>query len=165
VGVDRNPLVEPDVLADLDRVPYPFATDAFDEIVLDNVLEHLDDVPAVMTELYRLGRHGAHITIIVPYFRSRWAAVDPTHRHSFTVESMGYFDGTHPFHDRYRYASVDCRVEDIRFNEEYALIGRGAAIGRSLVRYANRHPLRYERWLSSWWPLDTLTFRLRVHKP
>jgi len=145
-------------------VPYPLTDSSFDDILLDNVLEHLSDVTTVMTELYRVASDGALITIVVPYFRSQWAAVDPTHRHAFTVDSMGYFDSTHEFFRLYRYAPVDFRVEAVRFNTGVEYAGRSAMVIGPLVRYANRHPQRYERWLSSVLPLDALTFELRVVK-
>ncbi len=165
VGVDRNPRARPDVLADLDRPPYPFADDSFDEILLDNVLEHLGDVPAVLTEVHRIARPEALVTVVVPYFRSRWSAIDPTHRHQFSVDSMGYFDRAHPYFERYRYVDVGFSVTSVAFNENVAPEGRGAWLRRAVVRVANRQPERYEQWLSPLLPLDTLTFRLRVHKP
>src|SRR5207244_5485059 len=102
VGVDVNPASGADVIHDLNRAPYPFDNRTIDEVYLDNVLEHLDDVVAVMEEIYRICRPGARVRIDVPYFRSRWAAVDPTHRHQFSVLSFAYFDPRHPFFDQYR---------------------------------------------------------------
>ncbi len=165
VGVDRNPGVSPDVVADLDAYPYPFADSSFDDILLDNVLEHLEDVPSVMTELYRIASDRALVKIIVPYFRSQWAAVDPTHRHAFTLDSMGYFDRNHPFYELYGYAPVDFRVERVTFNEGVVYEGRTGVFVGVVTRYAHRHPERYERWLSSLVPLDSLCFELRVVKP
>lgn len=164
VGVDRNPAVCPDVVADLDQFPYPFVDSSFHDLLLDNVLEHLADVPGVMSELYRIAAPGARVTIVVPYFRSQWAAVDPTHRHAFTLDSMGYFDRRHPFYDLYAYAPVDFSVERVTFNQGMERQGRSGLVIGALVRYAERRPARYERWLSSLLPLDTLTYDLRVVK-
>ena len=164
IGVDRNPSVGADVLADLDRTPYPFGDDSFDEILLDNVLEHLADVPATMRELFRIARPGALVIVKVPYFRSKWAAIDPTHRHLFTVESMSYFDRRHPFHDQYRYAEVDLRVERVSFNDGVHAAGAWGRVTRPVARFANHHPVRYELWLSQLLALDELRFDLRVIK-
>jgi SAM-dependent methyltransferase len=160
VGVDNNPDAAPDVLHDLERFPYPFDDSSFDEILLDNVLEHLGDVVRTMEELHRIGQPGALIEIYVPYFRSRWAAVDPTHRHQFTVDSFSYFDPGHPFFDQYRYSPARFRVESVRFNERFP--GRG--LRARVATYANRRPQAYEARLSPLIPLDELTFRLRVVK-
>jgi predicted SAM-dependent methyltransferase len=164
IGVDRNPVVGADVLADLDRTPYPFGVDSFDEILLDNVLEHLADVPATMRELFRIARPGALLIVKVPFFRSKWAAIDPTHRHFFTVASMSYFDSRHPFHDQYRYADIDLRVERVSFNDGAKYAGAWGRVARPVARLANHHPERYELWLSQFIPLDELRFDLRVIK-
>lgn len=159
-GVDLNPKSDADVFHDLNVVPYPFEDSVADEIHLDNVLEHLDDVIALLGEFHRIGASGALVRIVVPYFRSRWAAIDPTHKHAFTVSSFDYFDPDRPFFDQYRYSDATFRVEQVTFNENWPATG-----ARGLVaRYANKNPERYETRLSHLLPLDELTVRLRVLK-
>jgi len=97
VNCDVLPGLRVDRCFDLDRPPYPFADGEADEVLLDNVLEHLTDVVAVMTELHRLLRVGGRATIIVPYAKSDWALQDPTHKHFFTERSMDYFAAGHPY--------------------------------------------------------------------
>ncbi len=98
--------------------------------------------------------------IDVPYFRSRWAAVDPTHRHAFAVDSLGYFDPAHVFFSQYRYSVARFSIERVIFNERFPSTGvRGL-----LARVANRWPERYEQHLSPIFPLDELTYMLRVIK-
>ena len=58
------------VLADLDHFPYPFASETFDLIWCDGILEHLIDVVQAMDELYRIARPNARLVIITPYFTS-----------------------------------------------------------------------------------------------
>lgn len=166
IGADGNIAVRPDVVCDLDRPPYPFREDSFDEIYLDNVLEHLDDVVACVEEIARIARKGAAVTISVPYFRSRYAAVDPTHRHQFTVDSFGYFDPSHPFRSRYRYTTAALAVERITFNEGW-MAGRrpGGVAATMLARLASRWPRAYESLLSHVMPLAEITFHLRVVYP
>ena len=91
IGVDVLETPAVDVKHDLNVFPYPFADNAAEEIILDNVLEHLDDVIKVMSELYRLAAPGALIRISVPYFKSNSAYTDPTHRHFFSESSFKYF--------------------------------------------------------------------------
>jgi SAM-dependent methyltransferase len=160
VGVDNNPEAAPDVLHDLETFPYPFEDSSFDEILLDNVLEHLGDVIRTMEEIHRIGRSGARVEIYVPYFRSQWAAVDPTHRHQFTVDSFAYFDPAHPFFEQYRYSQARFRVDHVAFNERFPATGLRARV----TAWANRRPQTYEARLSSLLPLDELTFRLTVLK-
>ncbi|MFA5184298.1 MAG: methyltransferase domain-containing protein [Patescibacteria group bacterium] len=95
-GVDRIKTPAVDVVHDLDVFPYPFPDNAAEEIMLDNVLEHLDDVIKVMAEIYRLAAPGALVKISVPYFKSNSAFTDPTHRHFFSETSFKYFTADNP---------------------------------------------------------------------
>ena len=160
VGVDIAPFPGVDVVHDLNVYPYPFDDDSADDIALDNVLEHLEDVIATMEELHRIGRDGCRIRIDVPYFRSRWAAVDPTHLHAFTPDSFAYFDPAHPFSTRYGYSPARFAVESVVYNERFPTRGVRAAV----AAFANRHHERYESSLAPLFPLDELTFHLRVRK-
>jgi SAM-dependent methyltransferase len=93
VNCDVSQAVKADKHFDLNQPPYPFASGGAAEILLDNVLEHLDDIPRVMAELHRLLRPGGLLCIHVPYGKTDWALQDPTHKHFFTEKSMDYFCG------------------------------------------------------------------------
>lgn len=83
---------------DLNIMPYPFADNSIEEIIADNILEHLDDVVVVMEELYRVCRNGAIIKISLPYYKSSGAFSDPTHKHFFTENSFQCFTVEHEYH-------------------------------------------------------------------
>jgi len=95
-GVDKISTPAVDISHDLDVFPYPFPSNCAEEILLDNVLEHLDDVIKIMTEIYRLAAPGASIKIRVPYFKSNSAFTDPTHKHFFSETSFKYFTADNP---------------------------------------------------------------------
>ena len=97
INCDVVPAVRADRHFDLNRMPYPFADGCADEILMDNVIEHLDDVVAVMEELHRVLRGGGVARIFVPYAKTDWALQDPTHKHFFTERSMDYFTAGHPY--------------------------------------------------------------------
>jgi SAM-dependent methyltransferase len=157
VGIDFNSRSKASVIHDLNVFPYPIEDGAFDEVYLDNVLEHLDSVLHVMEEIHRITGPNALVKVIVPYFRSRWAAIDPTHKHFFTVQSFGYFDPDDMLCTRYDYTTARFRTERIVFNETHT--NRWSK--RQVVRLANRWPSRYENHFSHFYPLDDLTFYLR----
>ena len=157
LGVDFNAKTGADVIHDLNVFPYPLESEAFDEIYIDNVLEHLDNVIRVMEEVYRLCRVGGAVVIIVPYFRSVWAAIDPTHKHSFTVNSFAYFDPENPICERYAYSHARFKIEKLVFNE--TLPNRWTK--RLVLKFANRWPSCYEYYFSHLYPLDDITFHLR----
>ena len=98
--------------------------------------------------------------IIVPYFRARWAFIDPTHRHFFTAQSFSYFDPGHVHNKLYPYSSAAFNVERVNFNEEFPF----HILKTPLAMLATRHPTGYETYLSHLFPLDCLTFHLRALK-
>ena len=163
LGVDSLELPGVDVCHDLNLFPYPFADSQFDEIWLDQVLEHLGDPLRVMEEVYRICGNGAHVTVGVPYFRSRYAVIDPTHRNFFGVDWFSYFDPRHPFQEKYRYSSARFRVDRIEFDREFKQ-GRPGLLHRMLIRLAESRPESYELRLSHLLPLNSLTFYLTAIK-
>jgi SAM-dependent methyltransferase len=157
IGIDFNDLDAVDIIHDLNVFPYPLEDSSFDEIYLDNTLEHLDDVIHVMEEVYRICKPDGVVKVIVPYFRSVWACIDPTHRHFFTVNSFSYFDPENPICVRYAYSDARFKVERIIFNETIA----NSLVRKFIVKIANRWLNGYEHYLSHLYPLDDITFYLR----
>jgi len=90
-GVDTVKTNATDIIHDLNNFPYPFADSSVIEIIMDNSLEHLDDIVKTMEEIYRMCKNGAIIKINVPYAKSDGAFKDPTHRHFFTERTFQYF--------------------------------------------------------------------------
>lgn len=91
VGLDNNPRTAADVIHDLGSVPYPFADNEFDMIVSRHVVEHVPDVVAFMTELYRITRHGGTIKLVTPHYTNPDWPSDPTHRNHFNSYSFNTF--------------------------------------------------------------------------
>lgn len=157
IGVDWSDRHNADVIHDLNVFPYPFENSMFDEIYIDNTLEHLDDVIRVMEEIYRICKPGGLVKVIVPYFRSVWASIDPTHKTFFTVNSLAYFDPDHDICQRYDYSTARFKKEKIIFNETFP----NSWTKNLVLKVANRWPLGYEYYLSQFYPLDDLSFYLR----
>jgi predicted SAM-dependent methyltransferase len=161
IGIDINLNTDADIIHDLNIFPYPFKESTFDEIHGDNVIEHLDNVVKVMEELYRISKDKGIIIIKVPYFRSRYAYIDPTHKHFFTVDSFTYYDPSHIHHTLYNYSKclfkTTGRYFDIGFPSENIL-------KRFVKDLCNRQPRLYEHYFSHLFPLDELTFYLETIK-
>jgi SAM-dependent methyltransferase len=157
IGIDFNSRTKADVIHNLNVFPYPFEPESFDEIYLDNVLEHLDEPIHVMEEVYRICKPGGLVKVIVPYFRSPWASIDPTHKHAFTVNSFAYYDPDHIICQRYDYTLARFKLEKLRFNETY----ENRWTKRLMIKFAERWPSRYEYYLSHLYFLDEASFYLR----
>jgi len=156
--LDINPRLNPDVVWDLNRFPYPFAESTFEIVVCEHVIEHLHDVIRVMEELHRITRSGGRVWVRVPHFSSLNFNTDPTHTHAFSSRSFDYLClGTNL--ERYDYSQV-------RFRK---LVGRmdmrpKSRFDRFLLRLTNRYLKFYEEHLAYIIPGQELLFVLEVVK-
>ena len=91
IGLDYNSLTDADVIHDLGQFPYPFEDDEFDLIVSYHVFEHVPDVMALMTELYRITKNGGRIRFLTPHYTNPDWATDLTHRNPFNSYSFNTF--------------------------------------------------------------------------
>lgn len=157
IGVDYSDRHNADIIHDLNIFPYPFESDSFDEVYLDNVLEHLDKPMRVMEEVHRISKPRGRVKVIVPYFRSVWAFIDPTHNTFYTVDSFAYYDPDHIICQRYDYVKTRFKVERIVFNEMLT----NSWLKKIIIKLANKWPHRYESYLSQLIPLDDITYYLR----
>jgi len=114
----------------------------------------------VLEELYRISKNGATIKIIVPFFRSYYAFIDPTHKHFFTVRSFDYFDPEKEFNHLYKYSQCCFKIKKILFDENM----KHRLFGKVITRFANKKPIFYETRISIIFPLNTLTYYLETSK-
>jgi ubiquinone/menaquinone biosynthesis C-methylase UbiE len=95
IRVDRSQRVEPDMVLDLEQLPWPWPDGSVDEIIMEHVLEHLGQAPAVffgiMQELYRVMKPGAWLHIAVPHPRSDNFMADPGHVRPILLTTMALF--------------------------------------------------------------------------
>jgi len=135
INCDVVQTVKADKYFNLEEFPYPFEPNYADEVFLDNVLEHLSDVPRVVNEIHRILKPGGMLRIIVPYAKSDWALQDPTHKHFFTEKSMDYFkeDFQCNFYAscRYHIQKADLTYDNSTFRHKL----RNSIPFRSVLRY------------------------------
>jgi len=93
INMDIVQLPWVDIIHDIEKTPYPFSDNFFDEIYTDMVLEHIHNLPKVMAEMVRIGKNWCKIKIIVPYHSSPNLWWDPTHLRWFNTNT---FWGFHP---------------------------------------------------------------------
>ena len=163
IGVDILKLDGVDIVHNLTSFPYPFEDNSIDEIWMDNVLEHLPNPMRVVEEIHRISKNGAKITVAVPYFRSHYACIDPTHVNFFGVNWFNYFDPSHIFQRKMQYSHAKLKVEKIVFDREWLESKYGFFHG-ILIRWANKNLERFEGRLSHIFPLNSLTYYLTIIK-
>lgn len=104
INIDVDTSTYPDIVMDLGdeivlpilaRSPYAGAItideNSVHEILADNVLEHVSDLPRLMTNCLRILAVGGQMTIVVPHERSLAAWQDPTHVRAFNERSWIYY--------------------------------------------------------------------------
>lgn len=90
INLDKERLNGVDVVHDLDKYPWPFPNDYFEEVYGRDVIEHVQDLFKAMDEIRRISRDGAVVRLIVPYWHSS-SAFYPNHNYFFNVDSMKAF--------------------------------------------------------------------------
>ena len=83
VNVDKMPACSPNVVMDLEALPWPIESNQAEEVRFVHCLEHMgadaDTFFGIIRELYRICRHGAKVVIEVPHPRHDDFIGDPTH--------------------------------------------------------------------------------------
>lgn len=105
-----------DVVHDLNVYPWPFDTCSCDEIIMKDVLEHLDNFVKALEELHRVLKPGGKVYISVPYWNSANAYIDPTHKRGFHEHTFRFFDPSQSHcMERPYYSKARFNIEDETF--------------------------------------------------
>jgi hypothetical protein len=96
VTLDFNADHNPDVVHDLNKVPYPFEDNAFDEIHGYEILEHLGTQGDFRTffdqfsEFWRLLKPNGLLIGTSPHWTSKWIWGDPGHTRVISLEVLTF---------------------------------------------------------------------------
>jgi len=92
VNVDIDKRVEPDIVLDLNKTPWPFKDEEFSHIVAKNILEYLGDTKEnfyqIIKEMYRVSSNSAIWEIQIPHWNSDLAKEDPYIKR---IPNLGFF--------------------------------------------------------------------------
>ncbi|MBU0620042.1 MAG: glycosyltransferase [Patescibacteria group bacterium] len=169
IGIDKISLPGVDVIHNLNQFPYPFSDNYFDEIIADDVIEHLDDVIKIMEELWRIAKPEALIKISVPHFSSDNYFTDISHKHPFSSRSFNFFDKVFnkKIHNFYTSAKFSIIKKIIGFSEilpsgRKHFLNIHQFLGIQLI--VNKFPRIYEKFFAFIIPATELYFELKVVK-
>lgn len=96
--LDIEPRHKPDVVWDLNVLPWPFQDASFDEVHAYEVLEHLGQQGdassffAHFWEIYRILKPMGYLAGSVPRWDQIWAWGDPSHRRVITEDSFTFLN-------------------------------------------------------------------------
>lgn len=155
VNVDLVASTGPDIVHNLDVLPWPLPDNHFEKVLAFDVVEHLDNVVNAMEEVHRVCKNGASVNISVPHFSCANAFTDITHRHYFSSSSFNYFTGDNEFG-----FYTDCHFIKRRVEIVFAR----TLINKLIWRYARQWPMEYERRWAWIFPAWFLSFELQVKK-
>lgn len=152
----------------LNKTPWPFEDNSFDFVYSSHLLEHLDDTTSFMEEVYRISRPNANVEITVPYFRSKWQAMDPTHKKLFSPWVIHHYTpgvklGRRQFslYENYTHSSkVNFELTKFSWNK-----GIDQTWFQKLLILISRWNMEfYEDKLAPMFPLECMTWELQVRK-
>lgn len=126
VNLDIVQLPGVDIVHDLNKFPWPFEDNRFEEIRMINVLEHLSDTVKTMEEIWRIAKHGCRVIIRVPYWNCWQSIGDPTHKGQFHQTSFDFFDpGKKNCKDRPYYTHARFKISKVYYWFPIIPPGRG----------------------------------------
>lgn len=80
-----------DIVHNLNKFPYPFKNEEFDEVFSSHLLEHLLDFKKTIFEIHRITKRRGRIKLIVPHFSNR-SAYSPFHKSYFNSRVFKIFE-------------------------------------------------------------------------
>ena len=159
IGIDINKNSHADIIHDLNKFPYPLKANTFEEIIAENILEHLDDIPKVMEEIYRIAKNHATFIITTSHFSSVDSFTDPTHKHFFTSRTFDYFI---PGTDLYKY-----HYSKAKFKKVKVIVGityTKNPLIKLLIAIINKYLLTFEKRFAFIFPVGVIQYELEIIK-
>ena len=120
IGLDNNPKTGADVIHDLGQLPYPFPDNEFDTVVSNHAVEHVPDLMAFITELYRITKPGGRIKLITPHYTNPDWATDPTHRNHINSYTFNTFMPDRAMFDFY----TDVKLRPVTHTSRFSHSGK-----------------------------------------
>ena len=157
INLDRVALKGVDVIQDIEKTPFPFEKNYFDEVYASNILEHIDNFVQLMEEVHRICKKNAIIKIIVPYFACAGAFQDPEHKRFFTLRSFNYSlpENYNNFITKARFKIIKKKLKFTRKNW---------LINLPLEFVINYFQWAYERFFCFIIPMQEVYYELKVIK-
>ena len=138
INIDRNKGVNPDMVLDLNKLPYPFKTNEIDEIYSSHILEHIKEEPiTVLDEYHRILKPGGKLILRVPHFTKGFA--HPSHRWGFNIMLFEFLNRNMDYYNHYE-SEKGWKVTKRRLNYRTYPKGLVVPIHKIISFFANLSP-------------------------
>lgn len=145
VNLDIANLPGVDVVYDIRKLPLPFESNSFDEVLCNDILEHLEYVP-LLKDIHRILADGGQLHIRVPHFTSKNNAIDPTHIRTFSVETFDFFNRETQLHQEWGHFMFDFSFSTVSKPQyiDFELSSRLFFYNRFVERWVNKSKRRQQ---------------------
>ncbi len=148
-----------DLVVDLEKFPWPFKDNTFEEVYASHVLEHVVDLIKTMKEIHRISKKGAKIVIRGPHFSCGVSYRDPTHKRFFSYFTFEYFTKIKDYYSRAEQGLFKITRRKLNFTRlAFPFLNK---IFNPLI---NANPEIYERFFCWMLPCSEALFELEVLK-
>lgn len=157
IGLDHADLPGVDIVCNLNE-PLPVENESFDIVVATQVLEHVENVIALVYEVHRVLKPGGLFIVHCPYFRSSWAWIDPTHIRAFTVNSLDYFCESTWIYTQNRFKDYGFSTIDVYLDRQE----KNTFCRNILSNLCLKYPFKYENsFLSHLYIFEEISYILK----
>jgi len=147
-----------DVVHDMNKLPWPFKDNTFDEVYGEHILEHVDLI-STMKEIHRICKKGALIKVRGPHFSCGVSYRDPTHKTLFSYFIFDYFSNEKDYYKRTERGLFKIKKRRLNFTR-FAF----TPLNKIFNPLINLNPSIYERFFCWILPCSEVLFELEVLK-
>ena len=97
IGIDMLDYPDVDIVGDVYEALSSFPNQSVDAVYSYHFVEHVPDVPKLLSELARVVKQNGHVVFVAPHFSNPYFYSDPTHRSFFGLYTFCYYSSKSPF--------------------------------------------------------------------
>lgn len=162
IGMDISNLSGADIIHDLNKYPYPFDDENFDEIICSDTFILVNNPIKFLREVYRILKPNCKFILKNPYFKSRTAYLDPFDNKRFI--GVHYFDIYDPSKILFEKYSKLYNIQDIKFkinkiyfeNSDEIDKSRFNFFNKKMLSFSKKYPSRYEKYFSAFYAFESI---------
>lgn len=156
LNIDKFKVSGVDKIVDLNKYPWPFKENQFEEVRAMYVIEMLDNFIKAIEEIHRISKNGAKVVVYSPLFPNMRSAQDPLTKKFMTYNSFDYFSPDDKGLNYYSKAKFKIMKRIMIFSRNKYL--------KFLNFLPNIFPKFYVRFLFNIFPSNEIIYVLKVVK-